>query len=852
MRAIYNIAGEVEAKRGEKIFRGQKSSKYILVTWKENEAPVDDGTEDYPRTAIPVGKLLVQINITRPDGQQSGWQTMLKTDSRIEYYYLLQKWDTDIPGLATASIRWYNSDEDPDDDNSTVYVGGSFILAIDQHSVAQPIAISNENYNNLAPLLTALNAIAIKKYDATDLEGEIVDYLTDGYKTPNSVFFNYEHAVVNERNDGDGDVAETVNGTLQVHSFEDTDNKVYQTETLFAKGKTYTRLLVFTHYLIENVDTYVLYGEVTDFSPLGYGTTGPRGIQGLQGPTGPAGETGPAGPQGIQGIQGPQGPVGPQGIQGIQGLQGPQGPQGSQGLRGQGMKFSKIYTSIEAMMADWETATNDGMELGECVIIIPRDANEEIDAEHADYGKIYIKADETTKFIYAGLFTAGLPIKGDTGDTGPQGPQGIQGEVGPTGPQGTQGIQGPQGPQGEVGPQGPMGPQGIQGIQGPEGPQGEKGEKGDAGGATGPQGPEGPAGPSGDSDKWVDLGTCIILPEDWVYNALQDCYEYRYSNVDVTDALTQSLMARYTIDTEKNIIKYGIIIYNEIESIVDDGQVYNIIRIDQLPTFNFVLRIYLLNTVVSPNFSYGIITAGKIKYDDEDNVEEALDKLFANKVNKETGKGLSSFDYNLTEKNKNQQNANDVSTLFNNIALLISGGAIVGKSQLANRALLADRATLADKATEADHAKSCDVTNITNIENLFNKININIKVEDHSEVIKVDRWTNDFLWWGSVKHYNSPHNWHTFTIGDIRVIYGCVDALEQNYNTPINWGKQMFAKAGLNGYILVPSFTTETRSDDRGMDKQAHAKGKTTSGFTFYNSNGFVVTGTYIAIGKKA
>jgi len=62
----------------------------------------------------------------------------------------------------------------------------------------------------------------------------------------------------------------------------------------------------------------------------------------------------------------------------------------------------------------------------------------------------------------------------------------------------------------------------------------------------------------------------------------------------------------------------------------------------------------------------------------------------------------------------------------------------------------------------------------------------------------------------------------------------------------------MFAKAGLDGYIIVPGFTTETRGDDRGMDEPAHVKSKTTSGFTFYNSNGFVVTGTYIAIGKKA
>ena len=72
MKAIYNLAGEVEVKRGESIYRGQQSSKYILVSWLDGQSPTELETG-----AIPVGKLLVQINITRPDEQQSGWQTML-------------------------------------------------------------------------------------------------------------------------------------------------------------------------------------------------------------------------------------------------------------------------------------------------------------------------------------------------------------------------------------------------------------------------------------------------------------------------------------------------------------------------------------------------------------------------------------------------------------------------------------------------------------------------------------------------------------------------------------------------------------------------------------------------------
>ena len=74
-------------------------------------------------------------------------------------------------------------------------------------------------------------------------------------------------------------------------------------------------------------------------------------------------------------------------------------------------------------------------------------------------------------------------LKGDKGDTGSQGLQGIQGVQGP------QGEQGPAGADGAIGPQGPKGDKGDTGLQGP---QGVKGDKGD----TGPQGLQGPSGAS--------------------------------------------------------------------------------------------------------------------------------------------------------------------------------------------------------------------------------------------------------------------------------------------------------------------------------------------------------------------
>lgn len=848
MKLIFNNNGDLVVKHGPAMFRGSKGKSYILVNWVENQEP-----------DIPLSRLCADINITYPDNTQSGWQDMTPNTSNDKgFYYKTQPKDLQQEGEAIVNIRIYDSkDVVYDDDGETVIdineylVTGSAKIIIKGGTVAQPTFISDADINSIKASNTELHTQAFKKFNVNEIESEIVDYSLDGYKTPNSLFYNYQHEVIVEKMT-DEDVKEVVNGTLHVMTFEDSDNKVYQTETLFAKGKSWIRCLIFKHTYADGVDYFNLYGDMTDFDLLGYGTTGPRGLQGIQGEQGPIGPQGERGPQGIQGIQGPQGERGEKGDTGDVGATGPQGIQGPQGPRGQGMSFCKVYKSIDEMMDDYDQATSDGIMLGDCVIIIPEDEEGNPLSDHEDYGKIYIKADENKKFIFAGLFTTGLPIQGEQG---PQGIQGIQGEQGPVGPQGEvgpQGIQGIQGPQGEVGPMGPQGPQGIQGPMGPQGPQGEKGEKGDAGGATGPQGPQGEVGPAGDSDKWVDLGTCTILPEDWTYNELKECHEYRYYNEKINDAITQSIYAIYTVATEKSIIANNIVVYGEIESIVDEGKVYNVIRIDKKPTFNFVLRIYKLNTAVDTDFTYGVITAGKIKYTTEYNVEEMLDYLSKYKVDKVVGKDLSECDYSLAEKNQNLQNKNDISAIYDTLKLINNGGKTVAKALFAISADTAQNAVNAKNAKVAETAKSCDVTNIKNIESLIQKVNVDLGVEDFQKTIDVERWTNDFLFWGSTKHYKSPHNWHTFTIGKIRVVYGSIDALEQNYNIYIDWGKNMFKNAGLDGYVIIPSFTTETRGDDRGMDEPCHVKTKGTSGFTIYNSNGYVVTGTYIAIGEKA
>ena len=78
-------------------------------------------------------------------------------------------------------------------------------------------------------------------------------------------------------------------------------------------------------------------------------------------------------------------------------------------------------------------------------------------------------------------------VQGEKGETGPRGPQGEKGDQGDVGPQG---VQGPKGDRGEMGPQGPQGIKGDTGSQGPQGLQGEQGP-------IGPVGPQGPKGADG-------------------------------------------------------------------------------------------------------------------------------------------------------------------------------------------------------------------------------------------------------------------------------------------------------------------------------------------------------------------
>ena len=126
-------------------------------------------------------------------------------------------------------------------------------------------------------------------------------------------------------------------------------------------------------------------------------------VQILDGEKGDKGDKGDKGEQGIQGIQGPQG---------IQGIQGPQG------IQGEAFTIKKTYSTIQAMVADY-----DNMQINDYVMISGN-------IEQEDNAKLFTKTeteDPTYRWQYLADFSGATGIQGEQG---PQGEQGVQGETG--------------------------------------------------------------------------------------------------------------------------------------------------------------------------------------------------------------------------------------------------------------------------------------------------------------------------------------------------------------------------------------------------------------------------------------
>lgn len=204
MKIVLSSDGSVELLRGERITRGQDLSRRIYVEWNENESPIDTGQ-------ILADNMAVQLCIARPDGEQSGWYSMIKIDAEDKYYYTLQAWDTAVAGIATVQVRWYDvslletdiktdiceecGNQKPES-GRPIYTSAEASFIVDNGKIAQPLNISSENYNDIVlQFITPLSNQAFRKYDVNKLPNTII-FSDDGPKTAPALYYNFSHDVI--------------------------------------------------------------------------------------------------------------------------------------------------------------------------------------------------------------------------------------------------------------------------------------------------------------------------------------------------------------------------------------------------------------------------------------------------------------------------------------------------------------------------------------------------------------------------------------------------------------------------------------------------------------------------------
>lgn len=256
MRIVLSSDGSVELLRGERVRRGQDLSRRIYVEWNENESPIDTGQ-------ILADNMAVQLCITRPDGEQSGWYSMVKIDAEDKYYYTLQAWDTAVAGIATVVVRWH--DTTIAEENRPEYPSDEASFIVDNGKIAQPLNISSENYNEIVlQFITPLSAQAFRKYNANALPDTVI-YSADGAKTAPALYFNFTHDVVDivpsvlNKGSSYDRVTSSRDGILLVNKMGDVFTEAFITTI----GKIYIRTFIgsagefkdiFEEYQIKNVE----------------------------------------------------------------------------------------------------------------------------------------------------------------------------------------------------------------------------------------------------------------------------------------------------------------------------------------------------------------------------------------------------------------------------------------------------------------------------------------------------------------------------------------------------------------------------------------------------------------------
>ena len=228
MKIVLGSDGSIELTRGEHITRGQDNSRQVFVEWAEGVSPIDTGQ-------FLADNMVVEMCITRPDGEQSGWLTAVKVDGEIKYLYILQAWDTAVSGQASLQVRWYDITQE--EENRIIEVSNEAFFIVDNGKIAQPLNLSSENYNDIVlRFIIPLSAQAFRKYDTTRLP-DTITYSADGAKTAPALFYNFTHEVIDLVDEELNEQRTVREGFLFVGKCGEV-----QTEVFFSSiGKIYTR-----------------------------------------------------------------------------------------------------------------------------------------------------------------------------------------------------------------------------------------------------------------------------------------------------------------------------------------------------------------------------------------------------------------------------------------------------------------------------------------------------------------------------------------------------------------------------------------------------------------------------------
>jgi hypothetical protein len=220
------------------------------------------------------------------------------------------------------------------------------------------------------------------------------------------------------------------------------------------------------------------------------------------------------------------------------------------------------------------------------------------------------------------------------------------------------GVSGYTGPQGPIGPQGPQGPQGIQGIQGPKGDKGDNGQNG-VDGVNGTNGIDGKdAKINGYNTLNIVAGNNVTIEqEDSTLTISSTGGGSSYDDTEIRNEINTLQLEKVDKVQGKGLSTNDLT--NELKATYDAKQ-------DALTQGNNI-------TIVN-----GVISADNMRYDDTEikgdisELNNSISNLSSSKVDKVSGKGLSSNDFTNTYKEQIGTNTTNISNLSSSMPTKLS------------------------------------------------------------------------------------------------------------------------------------------------------------------------------------